>query len=202
MRIFLAEKRITGVERRGHRRAAAAGGRLRGDAEPGLARVRVGRSSRRCCSTRRTSTATTASRRRSSRARRTLGHGHPLGARRCGRASRTPTTRSTSACTSSRTCSTSSRTHFDGDPGRPGDATRARVAGARGQGDGAPAARQVRHRPLRRGEPDGVPGRGGRGVLRDRPLALRERHREVYAILREYFGQDPAAWDDERGLVL
>ena len=34
------------------------------------------------------------------------------------------------------------------------------------------------------------------------PLALRLRHREVYAILSEYFRQDPAAWDDERGLVL
>ncbi len=28
------------------------------------------------------------------------------------------------------------------------------------------------------------------------PLALRQRHREVYAILAEYFRQDPAAWDD------
>jgi Mlc titration factor MtfA (ptsG expression regulator) len=34
------------------------------------------------------------------------------------------------------------------------------------------------------------------------PLALRLRHREVYAILSGYFRQDPAAWDDERGLVL
>ncbi len=34
----------------------------------------------------------------------------------------------------------------------------------------------------------------------ERPLALRRRHREVYAILRGYFGQDPAAWDDARGL--
>lgn len=34
------------------------------------------------------------------------------------------------------------------------------------------------------------------------PQALRQRHREVYAILGEYFRQDPAAWDDERGLVL
>jgi MtfA peptidase len=33
-------------------------------------------------------------------------------------------------------------------------------------------------------------------------LALRERHREVYALLRDYFGQDPAAWDDARGLSL
>ena len=33
-------------------------------------------------------------------------------------------------------------------------------------------------------------------------LALRERHREVYALLRDYFGQDPAAWDDARGLRL
>ena len=33
-------------------------------------------------------------------------------------------------------------------------------------------------------------------------LALRRRHRELYAILSEYFRQDPAAWDDERGLVL
>jgi MtfA peptidase len=34
------------------------------------------------------------------------------------------------------------------------------------------------------------------------PLALRKRHRELYAILAEYFGQDPATWDDDRGLVL
>lgn len=34
------------------------------------------------------------------------------------------------------------------------------------------------------------------------PLAMRKRHREVYAILSAYFRQDPAAWDDERGLVL
>lgn len=34
------------------------------------------------------------------------------------------------------------------------------------------------------------------------PLALRQRHRELYLILSEYFGQDPAAWDDARGLVL
>jgi len=33
-------------------------------------------------------------------------------------------------------------------------------------------------------------------------LALRERHGEVYALLREYFRQDPAAWDDARGLRL
>jgi Mlc titration factor MtfA (ptsG expression regulator) len=33
-------------------------------------------------------------------------------------------------------------------------------------------------------------------------LALRERHAEVYGQLREYFGQDPAAWDDARGLKL
>jgi Mlc titration factor MtfA (ptsG expression regulator) len=31
-------------------------------------------------------------------------------------------------------------------------------------------------------------------------LALRERHREVYTLLRDFFGQDPAAWDDARGL--
>jgi Mlc titration factor MtfA (ptsG expression regulator) len=34
------------------------------------------------------------------------------------------------------------------------------------------------------------------------PLAVRRRHRELYAILAEYFAQDPAAWDDERGLTL
>ena len=34
------------------------------------------------------------------------------------------------------------------------------------------------------------------------PLLMRKRHREVYAILSAYFGQDPAVWDDERGLVL
>jgi Mlc titration factor MtfA (ptsG expression regulator) len=34
------------------------------------------------------------------------------------------------------------------------------------------------------------------------PLAMRQRHREMYEILRDYFGQDPAAWDDVRGLTL
>jgi Mlc titration factor MtfA (ptsG expression regulator) len=34
----------------------------------------------------------------------------------------------------------------------------------------------------------------------ERPQALRRRHREVYAILSRYFAQDPAAWDDARGL--
>ena len=33
------------------------------------------------------------------------------------------------------------------------------------------------------------------------PQELRRRHREVYALLSAYFGQDPAAWDDERGLL-
>jgi Mlc titration factor MtfA (ptsG expression regulator) len=33
-------------------------------------------------------------------------------------------------------------------------------------------------------------------------LALRARHREVYEALRDYFRQDPAAWDDARGLRL
>jgi Mlc titration factor MtfA (ptsG expression regulator) len=33
-------------------------------------------------------------------------------------------------------------------------------------------------------------------------LALRLRHREVYRILSAYFRQDPAAWDDARGLRL
>ena len=32
------------------------------------------------------------------------------------------------------------------------------------------------------------------------PQVVRRRHREVYAILCAYFGQDPAAWDDARGL--
>ena len=36
----------------------------------------------------------------------------------------------------------------------------------------------------------------------ERPLALRKDHREVYETLRDYFGQDPAAWDDARGLAL
>lgn len=34
------------------------------------------------------------------------------------------------------------------------------------------------------------------------PLALRQRHRELYGLLRDYFGQDPAAWDDARGFRL
>ena len=33
-------------------------------------------------------------------------------------------------------------------------------------------------------------------------LALRQRHAEVYELLRDYFRQDPAAWDDARGLRL
>jgi Mlc titration factor MtfA (ptsG expression regulator) len=32
------------------------------------------------------------------------------------------------------------------------------------------------------------------------PQIVRRRHREVYSILSEYFRQDPAAWDDARGL--
>jgi Mlc titration factor MtfA (ptsG expression regulator) len=32
------------------------------------------------------------------------------------------------------------------------------------------------------------------------PQLVRRRHHEVYAILSGYFGQDPAAWDDARGL--
>ena len=36
----------------------------------------------------------------------------------------------------------------------------------------------------------------------ERPLALRRGHADVYAMLKGYFGQDPAAWDDERGLPL
>ena len=32
------------------------------------------------------------------------------------------------------------------------------------------------------------------------PQRVRRRHREVYDILSEYFRQDPAAWDDARGL--
>jgi len=32
------------------------------------------------------------------------------------------------------------------------------------------------------------------------PQVVRRRHREVYAILSAYFAQDPAAWDDARGL--
>jgi MtfA peptidase len=35
----------------------------------------------------------------------------------------------------------------------------------------------------------------------ERPLALRHAHAQVYSMLRDYFGQDPAAWDDARGLV-
>jgi hypothetical protein len=34
------------------------------------------------------------------------------------------------------------------------------------------------------------------------PLEMRQRHRELYAILSEYFAQDPAAWDDARGLFV
>lgn len=35
----------------------------------------------------------------------------------------------------------------------------------------------------------------------ERPIALRRGHAEVYSMLRDYFGQDPAAWDDARGVV-
>ncbi|HET6897273.1 MAG TPA: M90 family metallopeptidase [Vicinamibacteria bacterium] len=34
----------------------------------------------------------------------------------------------------------------------------------------------------------------------EQPLDLRQRHREVYAILSDYFRQDPATWDEARGL--
>ena len=33
-------------------------------------------------------------------------------------------------------------------------------------------------------------------------LLVRLQHREAYDLLAGYFGQDPAAWDDARGLVL
>jgi len=33
----------------------------------------------------------------------------------------------------------------------------------------------------------------------ERPLAMREGHAELYDLLRRYFGQDPAAWDELRG---
>ena len=32
------------------------------------------------------------------------------------------------------------------------------------------------------------------------PQVVRRRHRDVYEILSSYFGQDPATWDDERGV--
>ena len=32
------------------------------------------------------------------------------------------------------------------------------------------------------------------------PQVVRRRHPRVYQILSEYFRQDPAAWDDARGL--
>jgi Mlc titration factor MtfA (ptsG expression regulator) len=32
------------------------------------------------------------------------------------------------------------------------------------------------------------------------PQEVRRHHREIYALLSAYFGQDPAAWDDARGL--
>jgi Mlc titration factor MtfA (ptsG expression regulator) len=32
------------------------------------------------------------------------------------------------------------------------------------------------------------------------PQEVRRRHREIYSLLATYFGQDPAAWDDARGL--
>jgi len=34
------------------------------------------------------------------------------------------------------------------------------------------------------------------------PIEVRRRHRELYAALARYFEQDPAEWDDDRGLVL
>jgi len=33
-------------------------------------------------------------------------------------------------------------------------------------------------------------------------LAVRKDHRELYQLLADYFQQDPAAWDDARGLTL
>ncbi len=33
----------------------------------------------------------------------------------------------------------------------------------------------------------------------ERPLAMRRRHADLYATLREYFAQDPAAWEEARG---
>lgn len=34
------------------------------------------------------------------------------------------------------------------------------------------------------------------------PLALRQQHRQLYDLLEDYFAQDPAAWDQARGLRL
>jgi Mlc titration factor MtfA (ptsG expression regulator) len=39
-------------------------------------------------------------------------------------------------------------------------------------------------------------------VFFEQPQALRLRHRELYESLSRYFRQDPAAWDDARGLAL
>jgi len=36
----------------------------------------------------------------------------------------------------------------------------------------------------------------------ERPQAMRRHHGELYQVLSSYFQQDPAAWDDVRGLTL
>ena len=170
----------------------------------GLAGLRVGPARARCCSTRRTSTATTRFERR-----RAVRPGASPGARssspcpRCARASTTPTTATTSASTSSPTCSTSTR--------RTSTASRAGLRRPRAPASGWTLVEQEMdrlrrgksvHRPLRRrgARPSSWPWRWRRSSRCRWRCA--QRHREVYAILRDYFGQDPAAWDDARGLVL
>ena len=37
------------------------------------------------------------------------------------------------------------------------------------------------------------------GLTIERPQALRRRHGELYETLRDYFAQDPAAWEDVIG---
>jgi Mlc titration factor MtfA (ptsG expression regulator) len=91
-------------------------------------------------------------------------------------------------------------THFDGIPvGLDGDRARRWVDAAE---------REMGH--LRRRRRSAFDGYGAHDPVEflgvaveaffELPQAVRRHHREIYDILSAYFGQDPAAWDDTRGL--
>ena len=100
------------------------------------------------------------------------------------------------------------QTHFDGIPvGLSGDRAREWVAVAEKEMERLRAeGRRVQHDRHRSafdeyGADDAVEFLGvAVEAFFETPQVVRRQHSEVYAILSEYFCQDPAAWDDARGL--